>query len=34
MSYSFPMSVSLISLAVISFISLAGILYAAKNQEA
>ena len=34
MSYSFPMSVSLISLAVISFISLAGILYAAESQEA
>lgn len=34
MSYSFPMSVSLISLAVISFISLAGILFVAKTQEA
>ena len=34
MSYLFPMSVSLISLAVISVISLSGILYAAENQEA
>lgn len=34
MSYSFSLSVLLISLAVISFISLTGILYAAKSQEA
>ena len=34
MSYSFPMSVSFTSLAVISLISLAGIMYTAKRQEA
>lgn len=34
MNYSFPMSVSVISLAVVSAVSLSGILYAAESQEA
>lgn len=33
MNYSFPMAVSYISLAVFTFISVAGILYVSKNQE-
>lgn len=32
--YSFPMSVNLIVMAVIGFVSLIGIIYAAKKQEA
>lgn len=32
--YAFPMSINLTSLAIIGFISLTGIIYAAKIQEA
>lgn len=34
MSYSFPMTVSIISLSVITFISIIGIAYVSKKQEA
>lgn len=34
MSYSFPMSVSLVSLVAFAVLSIAGILYASKKQEA